>query len=86
MDHCVNECKNKKNNKFIETLDSLNYFELIKIEPVDLAQENNKEIVKIGLDDEYEENDYDETSHMAESNSISLGDLQEEEFFVNNEH
>jgi len=38
------------------------------------------------LDNEYEESDYEETSHMKESSSISLGDLQGEEFVVDNDH
>jgi len=38
------------------------------------------------LDNEYEENDYQETSHMMENNSSSLGDLQGEEFVVGNDN
>ena len=38
------------------------------------------------LDNKYEESDYEETSHMMESSSISLCDLQGEEFVVDNDH
>jgi len=38
------------------------------------------------LDNEYEESDYEETSHMMESSSISLGDLHGDEFVVDNEN
>ena len=38
------------------------------------------------MDNEYKESDYEETSHMMESNSVSLGDLQGEEFVVDNDH
>jgi len=78
--------KNKKNNKLIETLGSLDYVELSEDEALDLAVGNNKEIVEIIEDDEYEENDYEETSHMMESSAVSLGDLQGEEFVVDNNH
>jgi len=46
----------------------------------------NKRIVEIVLEDEYEESDYEETSHMMKSNSISLGDLQGEELIIDNEN
>ena len=84
--HYANECKNKKNNKLIETLGSLDYVELNEEEALDLALSNNKGIVEIIIDSEYEESDYEETSHMMESSSISLGDLQGEEFVVDNDH
>ena len=38
------------------------------------------------MDNEYEESDYEETSHMMKSSSISLDDLQGEEFVVDNDH
>ena len=38
------------------------------------------------MDNEYEESDYEETSHMMESGSISLGDLQGEKFVVDNDN
>ena len=41
----------------------------------------NKRIAEIALQDEYEE-----TSHMMKSSSISLGDLQGEEFVIDNDH
>ena len=47
---------------------------------------NNEEIVEIILEDEYEESDYEETSHMKKSGSISLGDLFGEEFVADNEN
>ena len=42
-----NECKNRKNNKIIETLGSLDYIELSEDEALDLALGNNKRIVEI---------------------------------------
>ena len=74
------------NNKLIKTLGSLDYIELGEDEALDLALSNNKGIVKIKEDNEYEERDYEETSHMMESRSVSLGDLQGEEFVVDNDH
>ena len=38
------------------------------------------------MEDEYEENDYEETSHMMKSDSISHSDPQGEEFMVDNEN
>ena len=38
------------------------------------------------MDNEYEESDYEETSHMMESSLVSLGDLKGEEFVVDNNH
>ena len=38
------------------------------------------------LDNKHEESDYKETSHMMESSSISHGDLQGEEFVVDNDN
>ena len=38
------------------------------------------------MDNEYEESDYEETSHIMESGSISLDDLQREEFVVENDN
>ena len=84
--HYVNECKSRKNNKLIETLGSLDYFELSEDESLDLTLKNNKGIVEIVLKDEYEESDYEGTNHIMESSSISLGDLQEEEFVVDNKN
>ena len=84
--HYTNECKNRKNNKPIEILGSLDYVELSEDETLDLAQVNNKGIVEIIKDNEYEESNYEETSHMIESSSVSLGDLQGEEFVVDNDH
>ena len=84
--HYANECKNRKNNKLIETLGSLDYVELSEDEPLELVLGNNKGIVKIIEDNEYEESDYEETSPMMKSSSVSLGDLQGEEFVVDNDH
>ena len=82
-----NECKNKKDNKLIETLGSLDYFEISKDEALDLALHNNKGIVEVTIDEEeYEEIEYEESSHMMESSAISLGELQGEEFTVDNEN
>ena len=67
--------QNRKSNKLIETLGSLDYFELREEEALDLTLNNNKEILKIILEDEYEESDFGETNHMIESSSISLSDL-----------
>ena len=74
--HYANDCKNRKNNKLIETFGSPDYVELSEDEFLNLALNNNKGIVEIILDSKYEESDYEETSHMMESGSISLGDLQ----------
>ena len=38
------------------------------------------------MDNEYEESDHEETNDMMESSKISLGDLQEEEFVVDNDN
>ena len=84
--HYTNECKNKKNNKLIETFRSLDYLEISKEEALDLALKNNKRIVEVVIKDEYEESDYEETGYMIESSSISLEDLQGEEFTVDNEN
>ena len=85
VDYYANECKSKQNNKLIETLGSLDYFEFSKKEALDLALKN-KSIIKMVLEDEYEESDQEETSHIMESSSISLGDLLGEEFILNNEN
>ena len=54
---------------------NLDYVELSEDEALDLALNTNKGIVEIMLDNEYEESDYEKTSHMMESSSISIGDL-----------
>jgi len=38
----ANECKNRKNNKLIETLGSLDYVEFSEDEALDLAPNNNR--------------------------------------------
>ena len=38
------------------------------------------------MDNEYEESGYKEISHMMKISSISFGNLQEEEFVVDNDH
>ena len=48
----------------IETLGSLDYFELSEEEALDLTLNNNKRIVEIILEDKYKESDYEETNHM----------------------
>jgi len=53
---------------------------------LDQSLSNNKGIVEIILDNEYKESDYEETSYMMESSSVSLGDLQGEEFIIDNGH
>jgi len=83
--HYANECKNTNDGKLIETLGSLYYFEFHEEEALDLALKNNKEIVRIVPEDKYEESDYEETSHIMKSSSISLGNLQGEEFIIDNE-
>ena len=65
--HYANECKNRKNNKLIETLGSLDYVELSEDGALDLALSNNKGIVEIILDNEYEE-----TSYMMENSLLAL--------------
>ena len=62
------------------------YFELSKEEALDLALKNNKQIVEIVSEDKYEESNYKETSYMMKSSSISLGDLQDEEFIIDIEN
>jgi len=62
-------------------LDSIDYFELNKEEALDLVLKNNKGIVKIVMEDEYEE-----TSHMMESSSISFGNLLGKEFVIDNKN
>ena len=64
---------------------SLGYFELNYEEELDLALKN-KGIVEIVMEDEYEGINYQETSHMMESNSASLDSLQGEEFTIDNEN
>ena len=78
--HYAHECKNGKSNKLIKTLGSLDYFEFNEEEALDLTLKNNNGIVKIILEDAYKDNDYEKTSHIMKSSSISLGDLQKEEF------
>jgi len=70
----------------IETLGSIDYFELSEEEALDLALSNNKGIVEIILEDEYEEIHCEEASYMMESSLISLGDLQGGEFVVDHEN
>ena len=60
---------------------SLDYVELSEDEALDLTLNDNKEIIEIILNNEYEE-----TSSMMESSSVSLDDLQGEEFAVDNDH
>ena len=60
---------------------SLDYVELSEDETLDLALGNNKGIIEIIKDNEYEESDYEETSHMMKSRSVSLSDLQGEELW-----
>ena len=67
-------------------MDSLDYFEVSEEEALDLALKYNKGIVEIVLEDEYEESNYEETSYMMESSSLSLGDLQGEESIVDNKN
>ena len=50
--HYTNECKKRKNNKLIETLGSLDSFEISEEEALDLALNNNKGIVEITIDEE----------------------------------
>ena len=64
----------------------VNYFQLCKQGALDLVLNDNKGIVDIILEDEYEESNYEETTHMMESSSISLGNLQGEEFVLDNEN
>ena len=54
---------------------SLDYVKLSEDEALDLALSNNKGIFEIILDNEYEESDYEETSHMMKISLISLSDL-----------
>ena len=65
----------QKNNKLFKTLGSLDYVELSEAEALDLALSNNKGIVKIIMDNEYRESDYEETSHVMDSSLVSLADL-----------
>ena len=51
---------------------SLDYVDISEEEALDLALGKNKGIVEIILDNEYEESNYEETSHMMESSSDSL--------------
>ena len=37
-------------------------------------------------EDKYEESDFEQTSHMMKSSSISLSNLQEEEFTIDNKN
>ena len=50
--HYTNECNNRKNNKVIENLGSLDYIELSEDKALDLVLNNNKGIVEIILDNE----------------------------------
>jgi len=75
LGHYANECKNRKHNKLIETLDSLDYIELGEEEALDLTLNNTKGIVEIILDNKYEKSDYKETSYIMKSSSVSLSDL-----------
>jgi len=66
-------------------LGSLDYFDISKEETLDLTLNSNKGIVEVVMEEDVETN-YGKASHMMESNSISLGDLQGEEFTVDNEN
>ena len=46
VDHYANKCKNRNNNKLIETLDGLNCFEFSKEKTLHLCLKNNKGIVE----------------------------------------
>jgi len=70
----------------IETLGSPDYIELSEEEALDLALNNNKAIIETILEDENEESNYEETSHMMKSCSTSFGNLQGEVFVVDNEN
>jgi len=74
--------KKRKNNKLIETLRILAYLEIRKVEALDAALINNKGILEIVVEDEYDESDYEETSHMMKSSSIRFGDFQGEKFTI----
>ena len=78
--------KKKQNNKLIETLDNLENFELSNDESLDFALKNNRGVVEIVTEDEYEESDYEKTSNIMENSLISLDDHQWEEFTVDNEN
>jgi len=54
---------------------SLDYVELSEDETLDLVLNNNKGVVEVIMDNEYEESNYEEISHMLESSSVSLSDL-----------
>jgi len=84
--HYAGECKNRKNNKLIKAVGSLDCFEISKEEALDLILKKNKRIIKIIIEYEYKESDYEKTSHVMESSSISLGDLQRKEFTEDNEN
>ena len=45
--HYANECKNRKNNKLIETLGSLQYFYFSEEKAIDITLKNNKGIVEM---------------------------------------
>ena len=60
------ECRNRKNNKLIETLGSLDYVELSEDEALDLALNTTRGILETILHNEYEESDYEETSYDGE--------------------
>ena len=67
-------------------MSNLDYFQLSEDEALDVAWRHKKGITAIRLHNEYEKSDYEETSDMMKSSSISLSDLQEEEFMVENEN
>jgi len=67
-------------------LGNLDYLETSEEDAIDLALKSNKGIVEIVMEDEHEKCDYEETSHIMESSSISLDDPQGEEFTVDNEN
>jgi len=64
---------------------SLDYFELSEKEALEFPG-NIKGIVEIVLEDEYDESNYEEISHVVESSSFSFGDLQGEGFAIDNEN
>jgi len=57
----------------------LDYLEISEEEALDLALKNHKGIVEVVMEDQYVESDYEETSHIIGSSSISLRNLQGEE-------
>ena len=79
--HYGNECQYRNYYKLSEALGTLHYSELSEEGVLDLALKKNKETIEIAMEDEYEESDYEDISHMI-NNKETAETVMEDELFV----